>query len=60
MDKSTTAQCRVSFDRICVEIKADELPPKSILFIDEYDQKCSSEVIYEWTPSSSSFFFFVN
>lgn len=37
--------------RICVEIKDGVVPPKSILFLDEYGQECSQEVIYEWIPS---------
>lgn len=48
MDSLITSQSRVAFVWICVEIKARELSlKKSINFIDEYDQECTKEVIYE-------------
>lgn len=51
MDKLTTSQNRVSFARICVEIKAGGDLPKSLTFKDEDGNICTQEVIYEWLPS---------
>lgn len=50
MDKPTTAQTRVSFARICVEIKAGADLPKLIHYLDENGSACTQEVIYEWMP----------
>lgn len=35
----------------CVEIKADELPPNSVNFIDEEGKDCTQEVVYECMPT---------
>lgn len=51
MDMLTTLQSRIAFARICIEIKDGALPPKSIIFTNEYGQECSLEVKYEWMPS---------
>lgn len=50
MDKLTTSQSRVTFARICVEVKADNPLPETISFIDEESTKHTQEVIYEWLP----------
>lgn len=48
MDKLMTSQARVAFVRICVEIKADEIPSKSVNDTDEDGKDCTLEVLYEW------------
>lgn len=50
MDKLTTTQSRMTYARICVEIKADMPPPTSIKYIDEDGTDCTQEVHYEWIP----------
>lgn len=37
IDRLTTSLSRVAFVRMCVELKAGELSPKSMSFNDEYD-----------------------
>lgn len=47
MNKLTITQSRFAFVRICIEIKADEAPPTSINYTDEYGNDCTQEIIYE-------------
>lgn len=51
MDKLTTQQARITYARICVELKADEPPPKTIHYIDENGSECTQEVVCEWIPT---------
>lgn len=48
MDKLTTTQSKVAFTRICVEIKADEIPPTCINYTNENGRECTQEVFDEW------------
>lgn len=50
MDKLTTAQARVAFARIHVEIPADVSPLTTINYVDEDGVGCTQEMFYEWIP----------
>lgn len=54
MDKLTTSQSRVTFARICVEIKDDNPLPKTINLTDEEGTEITQEVIYDWLPKMCS------